>query len=280
MTKHGALRAQGYVLHGGERHSATRRITRHLRGGPRRCLPVCPWRCRTSLRSGWRRVLGSRGWLTPPLGAPKGHDLRTTTTATDAPGPTPPGTRHGGCVPQQSARAAQASLLASATPCCCFCHPQGPPESKDWIPRQALAATASGPRGKPQETRRGGCARFARIAPCARSPSGSSAPSPPLDVGTREGEGKGRAVSLDTLYRNLARMRGENLPHNREASPCPCRFGRVERLANMGQLRDRDAAAGIASSALWLRVSITRRRVFACNTAYPRCVSRSRWSVT
>ena len=148
VTKHGALRAQGYVPHGGERHSATRRITRHLRGGPRRCLPVCPWRCRTSLRSGWRRVLGSRGWLTPPLGAPKGHDLRTTTTATDAPGPTPPGTRHGGCVPQQSARAAQASLLASATPCCCSAIHKDLPRArtgsrgKHWLPRRQAHAVS------------------------------------------------------------------------------------------------------------------------------------------
>jgi hypothetical protein len=56
------------------------------------------------------------GWQTPRLGAAKGHDVRAATTATDAPGPTPPGTRHGGCVPQQSARPAQAAILASATP--------------------------------------------------------------------------------------------------------------------------------------------------------------------
>ena len=34
---------------------------------------------------------------------------------------------------------------------------------------------------------------------------------------TRQSEEKGRAVPLDTLHRNLSRMRRDNLPHNIQA---------------------------------------------------------------
>ena len=144
------------------------------------------------------------GWQTPRLGAAKGHDVRAATTATDAPGPTPPGTRHGGCVPQQSARPAQASILASATPCWCYAIHKDLPRARTlsrchhWLPRSQAHAVC--PR------------KHADVAA-----QDLHALLRGLGVGTREREGKGRAVPLDTLHRNLARMRGENLPHNIEA---------------------------------------------------------------
>ena len=194
---------------------ATRRITQHLRGRTRRGLPGCPWRCRTRLRSEGAVCWAASGGQTPRLGAAQGHDVRAATTATDAPDPT----RH------------EARRLCPVTVCAaCAGRDPGVGHPLLWLLPSTPTSREQGP--SPEATM--GChgVRPIRYAPghtpvwlrkgrthgaVSRSHDGSLAPSAPLDVGTREGEGKGRAMPLDTLHRNLARMCGENLPHNIEA---------------------------------------------------------------